>query len=64
MPKRVVGKIYKTKHGQPFKVLPSGKCRFIKKSAVGGKKKKSAPKAALGGSARVGGALRRPWQKL
>tara|TARA_Y100000296_G_scaffold70034_1_gene84345 strand:+ start:491 stop:910 length:420 start_codon:yes stop_codon:yes gene_type:complete len=29
--KKVVGKIYKTKKGQPYKILRSGKARFIKK---------------------------------
>jgi hypothetical protein len=36
--KRIVGKIYRTKNGQPFKILPNGRARFIKKSAVGTKK--------------------------
>ena len=63
MPKKVVGKIYYTRKQQPYKILPNGKARFVSKASVG-KKKKKAPKAAVGGSARVGGALRRPWQKL
>ncbi len=62
MPKKKPG-LYKTKHGQPYRVLANGKARFVSKASVG-KKKKKASKAALGGSARVGGALRRPWQKL
>jgi len=29
--KKIVGKIYHTKNGQPYKILASGKARFIKK---------------------------------
>jgi len=29
--KKIVGKIYHTKNGQPYKILASGKARFVKK---------------------------------
>ena len=29
--KKIVGKIYYTKNGQPYKILKSGKARFMKK---------------------------------
>ena len=29
--KKIVGKIYYTKKGQPYKILASGKARFVKK---------------------------------
>ena len=29
--KKTVGKIYKTKNGQPYKILASGKAKFLKK---------------------------------
>jgi len=29
--KKIVGKIYYTKNGQPYKILASGKARFLKK---------------------------------
>ena len=49
MPKKVVGKIYYTKKGQPYKIMPNGKARFVKKSAVKG------GSIAVGGAARVYG---------
>ena len=36
MGKKVVGKIYKTKHGQPYKILANGRARFIRKTAKKG----------------------------
>ena len=71
MPKKVVGKIYHTKHGQPYKILPSGKARFIKKTKKGGSilssGKKVVSRAASyvkshgirGGSASIGGGLKK-----
>jgi len=29
--KKIVGKIYHTKNGQPYKILASGKARFVKR---------------------------------
>ena len=29
--KKTVGKIYRTKNGQPYKILASGKAKFLKK---------------------------------
>jgi len=52
MPKKVVGKTYYTKKGQPYKILPSGKAMFIKKKAA---KKKKGGSVSVGGSVRVGG---------
>lgn len=57
MPHKKKPGLYKTKHGQPYRILANGKARFVKKSSVG-KKKKSAPKA-VGGSARVGGGVKK-----
>ena len=49
--KKVVGKVYHTKTGQPYKIMPNGRARFIKKSA-GGKAKK-------GGGVRIAGGMKR-----
>ena len=46
--KKQVGKVYLTKNGQPYKIMPNGRAKFIKKSA--GKSKK-------GGSVRVAGSV-------
>ena len=57
--KKVVGKIYHTKNGQPYKILPSGKARFIKKGSAASSgepaKKKRRTKKRTGGAARTGG---------
>jgi hypothetical protein len=60
MPKKQIGKIYHTKNGQPYKILPNGRARFIKKSA--GKKKKGGSvrvAGGLGGSVSVAGGLKK-----
>ena len=56
MPAKKVGKIYHTKKGQPYKILPSGKAMFIKKSATG---KKGGSMHKKAGSVRVAGSMRR-----
>ena len=38
MVKRKPG-LYKTKHGQPFRILANGKARFVKKKKGGGPKR-------------------------
>jgi hypothetical protein len=48
MPKKI-GSVHHTKHGQPYKIMPNGRARFIKKTATTKKKK--------GGSVSVGGGL-------
>ena len=50
--KKQVGKVYLTKNGQPYKIMPNGRAKFIKKSA--GKSKKG---GKLGGSVRVAGSV-------
>jgi hypothetical protein len=49
MPKKKIGSVHHTKHGQPYKIMPNGRARFIKKTAATKKKK--------GGSVSVGGGL-------
>ena len=49
--KKVVGKIYHTKNGMPYKILPNGRARFIKKSEAGKGKK--------GGGVRIAGGLKK-----
>ena len=48
--KKQVGKVYLTKNGQPYKIMPNGRAKFIKKSSSAGKSKK-------GGSVRVAGSV-------
>ena len=56
--KKVPGKIYHTKTGQPYKILPNGRARFIKKSgasASSGEPAKKRRRKRTGGAARTGG---------
>ena len=55
--KKVVGKIYHTKRGQPYKIMPNGRARFIKKgsSASSGEPPKKKRRKRTGGAARTGG---------
>ena len=56
--KKVVGKIYHTKRGQPFKIMPNGRARFIKKgssASSGEPPKKKRRRKRTGGAARTGG---------
>ena len=52
--KKQVGKVYLTKNGQPYKIMPNGRAKFIKKSSSAGKSKKG---GKLGGSVRVAGSV-------
>ena len=51
--KKQVGKIYTAKNGAKYKILPSGKARFIKRSSGTGKKG-----GRLGGAVSVAGSIR------
>jgi len=57
--KKVPGKIYHTKNGQPYKIMPNGRARFIKKSgaksASSGEPPKKRRRKRTGGAARTGG---------
>ena len=59
--KKVVGRIYKTRTGQPYKILSSGKAMFVKRKKTGGavKRKPAKRKAAKrrGGGIGLGRAI-------
>ena len=55
MPKKQVGKIYHTKKGQPYKIMPNGRAKFIKKT---GKKTKGGG-VSVGGGVRVAGGMKK-----
>ena len=59
MPKKVVGKIYHTKKGQPYKIMPNGRARFVKKTAKKGGKAKKGGSVGVGGSVKVAGSLKK-----
>ena len=58
--KKVVGKIYHTKTGQPYKILPNGRARFIKRTS--GAKKKGGGVSVAGG-VRIAGGLKKKRRK-
>ena len=58
MPKKIVGKTYFTKTGQPYKIMPNGRARFIKKTT-----KKKGGGVSVGGGVRVAGGLKKRKRK-
>ena len=64
MPKKKVGSVHTASNGARYKILPSGKARFISgpTKGRGSKKKKKSSKGggvSVGGGVRIAGALKR-----
>ena len=62
MGKKKVGSVHVAKNGARYKILPSGKARFISGPTKGRKKKKKSSKGggvSVGGGVRIAGALKR-----